>query len=50
MNGYHQRKLLEEIGNMEDAVTLCLVLARNVEIFRARLGAPSIADVLIRRF
>ena len=35
---------------MEDAVTLCFVLARNVEIFRARLGAPANADVLIRRF
>lgn len=35
---------------MEDAVTLLLPLARNIEIFRARLGAPDNADVLIRRF
>ncbi|MGN0997044.1 MAG: spore germination protein [Candidatus Ventricola sp.] len=33
-----------------DAVALCAVLARNLEIFRARLGAPDNADVLIRRF
>ena len=35
---------------MEDAVTLCAVLARNIDIFRSRLGAPTNADVLIRRF
>ena len=33
-----------------DAVALCKGLARNLEIFRARLGAPDNADVLIRRF
>ena len=35
---------------MEDAVTLCAVLARNLDIFRYRLGAPANADVLARRF
>ena len=35
---------------MEDAVTLCAVLSRNLDIFRYRLGAPANADVLIRRF
>ena len=35
---------------MEDAVTICPVLARNIDIFRSRLGAPANADVLIRRF
>lgn len=35
---------------IEDAVTLCAPLARNIEIFRARLGSPGNADVLIRRF
>ena len=35
---------------MEDAVTLCAVLSRNLDIFRWRLGAPTNADVLIRRF
>ena len=35
---------------MEDAVTLCAVLARNLDIFRYRLGAPANADVLVRRF
>ena len=35
---------------IEDAVTLCPRLARNIDIFRARLGAPGNADVLIRRF
>ncbi|MBR5225207.1 MAG: spore germination protein, partial [Clostridia bacterium] len=35
---------------MEDAVTLCAVLSRNLDIFRFRLGAPANADVLIRRF
>ena len=35
---------------MEDAVTLCAVLSRNLDIFRYRLGAPVNADVLIRRF
>ncbi len=35
---------------IEDAVTLCPQLARNIDIFRARLGAPGNADVLIRRF
>ena len=33
-----------------DAVALCKGLARNLEIFRARLGAPDNADVIIRRF
>ena len=33
-----------------DAVALCAGLARNLEILRARLGAPDNADVLIRRF
>ena len=36
--------------SMEDAVTLCAVLSRNLDIFRYRLGAPANADVLIRRF
>ena len=35
---------------MEDAVTVCPVLARNIDVFRSRLGAPQNADVLIRRF
>ena len=35
---------------IEDAVTLCPLLARNIDIFRARLGAPGNADVIIRRF
>ena len=35
---------------MEDAVTLCAVLSRNLDIFRYQLGAPANADVLIRRF
>ena len=34
----------------EDAVTLCPLLARNLEIFKSRLGAPGNADVLVRRF
>jgi len=34
----------------EDAITLCPVLARNLDILRARLGAPANADVLVRRF
>ena len=33
-----------------DAVALCKGLARNLEILRARLGAPDNADVLLRRF
>ena len=33
-----------------DAVALCPLLARNLEILRARLGAPDNADVIIRRF
>ena len=35
---------------MEDAVVLLKTLSRNLDIFRARLGAPGNADVLIRRF
>ena len=35
---------------MEDAVVLLKTLSRNLDIFRARLGAPENADVLIRRF
>jgi len=35
---------------VEDAVTLCPVLARNIEVFRSRFGAPTNADVIIRRF
>ena len=35
---------------MEDAVTLCPLLARNTEIFKSRLGAPANADVIVRRF
>ena len=35
---------------IEDAITLCAPLSRNLDIFRARLGAPANADVLIRRF
>lgn len=35
---------------MEDAVALCPILTRNIDIFRARLGAPANSDVLIRRF
>ena len=34
----------------DDAITLCPLLKRNLEIFRSRLGAPTNADVLIRRF
>lgn len=34
----------------EDAVELCAQLGRNLDIFRARLGAPTNADVLVRRF
>ena len=33
-----------------DAVALCKGLVRNLEILRARLGAPDNADVIIRRF
>jgi len=35
---------------MEDAVMLCAVLSRNLDVFRCRLGAPANADVLVRRF
>lgn len=35
---------------MEDAVTLCPLLCRNLDIFRSRLGAPDNADVILRRF
>ena len=35
---------------MEDAVVLLKALSRNLDIFRARLGAPGNSDVLIRRF
>ena len=33
-----------------DAVSLLPLLERNMDIFRARLGAPDNADVIIRRF
>ena len=54
----HNRKKMEqtmcippvEVFPVEDAVTLCPVLARNIEFFKSRLGAPANADVLIRRF
>ena len=35
---------------MEDAVELCPVLGRNIDILASRLGAPANADVLRRRF
>lgn len=35
---------------MEDAVALLAPLKRNIEIFRARLGAPDNADLIVRRF
>lgn len=35
---------------MEDAITLCPLLARNLEILRSRLCAPANADVIVRRF
>ena len=35
---------------MEDAIELCPVLRRNIEILSSRLGAPANADVLRRRF
>lgn len=34
----------------DDAITLCPLLKRNLEIFKSRLGAPTNADVLLRRF
>ena len=34
----------------DDALTLCPLLSRNLEIFASRLGAPTNADVLLRRF
>ena len=34
----------------DDAITLCPLLKRNLEIFASRLGAPTNADVIIRRF
>lgn len=34
----------------DDPITLCPLLARNIEIFRERLGAPANADVIVRRF
>ncbi|MDO5376825.1 MAG: spore germination protein [Clostridia bacterium] len=34
----------------DDAITLCPLLRRNLEIFKARLGAPANADVIVRRF
>ena len=34
----------------DDALTLCPYLARNLEVFKSRLGAPGNADVLVRRF
>ncbi|MBP3655990.1 MAG: spore germination protein [Clostridia bacterium] len=34
----------------DDAIVLCPLLERNLEVLRARLGAPGNADVLIRRF
>ena len=35
---------------IEDAVSLCPVLTRNLEIFSARLGVPGNQDALLRRF
>ncbi len=35
---------------MDDAVDLCPLLARNLDIFRNRLGMPDNADALLRRF
>ena len=35
---------------MEDAIVLLEKLARNLDVFRDRLGAPVNADVIIRRF
>lgn len=34
----------------DDPILLCPLLARNIEIFKNRLGAPSNADVIVRRF
>lgn len=34
----------------DDAIELCPVLSRNLEIFASRLGAPTNADVILRRF
>ena len=34
----------------DDAILLCPLLKRNLEIFSSRLGAPTNADVIIRRF
>ena len=34
----------------DDAITLCESLSRNLDVLRARLGAPANADVLLRRF
>ncbi len=34
----------------DDAIALCPLLSRNLEIFKARLGAPTNADVIVRRF
>lgn len=34
----------------DDAITLMTPLQRNLDVFRARLGAPVNADVLLRRF
>ena len=35
---------------MEYAVVLCTLLRRNLDVFRARLGAPDNEDVIVRRF
>ena len=34
----------------DDPILLCPLLARNIEIFKNRLGAPANADVIVRRF
>ena len=34
----------------DDAILLCPLLKRNLEIFSSRLGAPTNADVILRRF
>lgn len=34
----------------DDPILLCPLLARNIEIFKSRLCAPSNADVIVRRF
>ena len=34
----------------DDPILLCPLLARNIEVFKSRLGAPANADVIVRRF